>query len=295
MRRELVAAGFRGRALDAAVRDRLAWTRRDLVWRQRFRRRRDHIDGWRFTEHNAGPVRELIAAGTSFIAAGGHFTMAATDLRDGLLPPGSAVMGAVPRFSWSAGGLRRRLDSHMDEGAREGVSGLQSDGKNLPALTIEMPDIWAPDVDWAALPPSPNLQDAVLAELANPGAVTQILIDAYWEKPGAYRRPFAGHADRGFALGAARLARLAQCPLVPFVAVLGREPRTVIYDWGEPTWPGPRDARSGDSALIDRALDFIEGGIARYPTQYLHPIGHARAWSHSERAWLARTSRAAVA
>lgn len=288
-RRELHAAGLRGAALDAGVRERLAWPRRDLVWRQRFRTGKEHPGDWRLIEVDPGPVRELLGAKRSFIAAGGHFTSAAADLRHLVLPmAGAAVGGALPSFSFNPFELRRRLDAHADQGAREVLMGLQTGGRNAPHLNAVVPDIWDRTSDWTSAPPFPNIQDQVLHELTTPGAVSQILIDAYWEKPGAYRRAFAGIGDRGFALGAARIARLAQCPVVPFVAVFGEAPRTVSYEWGKPIWPGPRDDKSRDALVIDAALEFLERGVAKYPTQYLHPIGYERAWNSNHQAWLQR-------
>ena len=54
----------------------------------------------------------------------------------------------------------------------------------------------------------PNLMPAILADLAKPRWVRAIYIDAIWDRPHAHRRPFAGMTERGFALGAARIARL---------------------------------------------------------------------------------------
>jgi lauroyl/myristoyl acyltransferase len=119
----------------------------------------------------------------------------------------------------------------------------------------------------------PEVQNAMLAKLAEPGGVGLVLCDAYWEKPNAYRRPFAGMLIRGFARGAARLARLAQCPIVPFVAVLGRNRYSVRIEWGEPIEPVAQDVRGGDEAVLDVLLDWLERAVGRYPTQYLHPMG----------------------
>jgi hypothetical protein len=288
LRRDLAAAtGVRGRALGDLLMDLLAVQRRDLDWRQRFRVGREAIDDWELIEVNGGPVHELIGAKVSFIAAGGHFISAAGDLRHKVLPlSGREVGGAIPAWSWNPFELRRRLDAQCDEGAREGLMQLGTKGRFAPALKAEVPDAWNRRHDWTQPESFHTVQDQILAELAGPGSVSQILIDAYWEKPQAYRRPFAGMAERGFALGAARIARIAQCPVVPFVAVLGPRPRSVIYEWGDPIWPGAVDDKVNDRKVIDAALDFLEDGVARYPTQYLHPIGHDRRWDARQAAWV---------
>jgi hypothetical protein len=290
LRRDLAAAtGVRGRALGDLLRERLAVPRRDLAWRQRFRLGYEEFADWEVIEQNAGPVQELIAAKVSFVLAGAHFPAAAADLRHKILPRlGREVHGETPGRSLNPFELRRRMDSQTDEGAGEGLMHMQTGGRFAPELMALMPDLWGRQTDWASTPPFPDVQEKLLDELRRPGSVNQILVDAHWEKPNAYRRPFAGIAERGFALGAARIARIAQCPVVPLVAVLGPSPRSVIYEWGDPIWPGVVDDTANDRKVIDAALDFLEQGVARYPTQYLHPIGHERHWDASQAAWVER-------
>ena len=279
---ELSAAGVPAAELGRMVRARLAMPRRDIVWRQRMTRGREHIGDWTVTEHNGDAVHDLVAAKVSFVVASGHFTSSAGDLRHKVLPlDGRSVSGAVPRWRISPFELRRRLDAQVDEGSRVGLMQLGAPGKRLADFRAEMPDAWERGVDWNELPVYRNVQDEVLAELKTPGAACQLLIDAWWDRPTAYRRPFAGMAERGFALGAARIARIAQCPIVPFVAVLGDRPRTVVFEWGDPIPPAaPRD-KDSDRKVIDTALAFLEQVIARYPDQYLHPIGSDRRYDHA--------------
>ncbi len=288
-RAELEATGLTGAPLKRKIRERLAMPRHDLVWRERMTVHRESISQWRVIESNGAPVHALLNAKTSFIAAGGHFTQAAGDARHLVLPMrGSAVGGAVPRWRLSPFELRRRLDAQADEFSREGLMGLQRGRRPSEALPATMPDLWQRAADWRAAPAAPAVQDQLLSELATPGTVPQILIDAYWEKPGAFRRPFAGMEDRGFAVGAARIARIAQCPLVPFVAVLGLEPRTIIIDWGDPIQASAFDDKDSDRTVISRAIDFIERGVGRYPEQYLHPIGSVRRWDSRREIWTHR-------
>ena len=274
------------------VRERLAMPRRDLVWRQRFRRGNERLDDWQLTEINAAPVRALLDQGVSFIAAGGHFTTAAGAVRLKVLPLSPMVWGATAHWQPNPFELRRRLDGQADEGIREGLMGMGTRGKNHPSLLIEVPDLWFRYTDWDRAPAFPDIQDRILRHLATPGAVSQILIDAFWEKPNAHRRPFAGISERGFALGAARIARIAQCPIVPFVAVLGPRHRSVILEWGDPIIPGPVDDKSNDTKMLDAAIDFLERGIGRYPTQYRQAIGFDRLWDASEQVWRQRRSTA---
>lgn len=283
---ELRAVGLTDAALERATRRRLAMPRHDLVWRQRMNVGREHIQHWRAIESNAGPVHELLSSKQSFIVAGGHFTQAAGDARHLILPlAGPAVGGAVPRWRLSPFELRRRLDAQVDQHSRERLLGLSRGATRNSALSATVPDLWDRTTNWTTARATPSVQEQVLAELSKPGAVSQILVDAYWEKPTAYRRPFAGMAERGFALGAARIARLAQCPVVPFVAVLGPQPRTVVLDWGDPILPRAIGDKASDRDVIDEAVDFIERGVGRYPEQYVHPVGFDRVWNPGNETW----------
>jgi lauroyl/myristoyl acyltransferase len=149
-----------------------------------------------------------------------------------------------------------------------------------------MPDVWRRDHDWKTLRDTPSVQDAMLAKLAEPGGVGIIWVDAYWEKSNAYRRPFAGIAQRGFAGGVARIARLAQCPIVPFVAVLGAERRSARIEWGAPIDPPELADRAMERRVLDLVIDWLERAVARHPTQYLHPLGRERLWDADNTRWL---------
>jgi hypothetical protein len=254
--RELSALGIEESDLKQVMRERLILKRRDLVWLERMGRGREHLDAWTVTETNGGPVRELINAGRSFIVAGGHFTKAATKLRFKVIPPaGASVTAALPPWRFSPGPLRERLHSQVEVRARAGLLGEHA------TTTVE--------VERTPGGSARTARDQVMTALEVPGTVTQILVDAYWDRPNSYRRPFGGQTDRGFALGAARISRLAQCPIVPFVAVFGSAQRTVHIDWGDLIEPNPVDDAASDQAVIDGVLAFLEAGIRRYPTQYV--------------------------
>lgn len=283
-RRELAAAGVGQAALGSAVQDKLANPRRNLVWMARQAGFREPLSSWECTQINAGPMQELLAKGQPFILAGGHFMTAAGNARHLVIPAnGASVNGATPRWSLWPFELRRRLETQLEWKSRPAALGIPRRSEAAEALFVRLPDLWQPGLDWATVEPEPHVQERLLADLSRAGSVAHILIDAIWEKPGAYRRPFAGTAERGFALGAARIARLAQCPVVPFVALLGDEPRSVVLEWGDPI--APAADRDGDRQVIDEALDFLERRIQRFPEQYLHPIGLDRVWNATNDAW----------
>jgi lauroyl/myristoyl acyltransferase len=109
--------------------------------------------------------------------------------------------------------------------------------------------------------------------------------DAVWEKRTAYRRPFAGAGERGFAVGVARMSRLSQCPIVLLKAVCGPEARVVRVEWGAVIEPQPIENKDSDPRTMDRILDFIETGIGRDPTEYSLPIGWERHWNPALERW----------
>ena len=81
---------------------------------------------------------------------------------------------------------------------------------------------------------------------------TGFYIDAIWDKPRAHRRPFAGHAERGFALGTARIARLAQVPVVLGIAAW-TDDSTVRVVWRPPIEPPRIDDERADVRVHRRA------------------------------------------
>ncbi len=277
------ATGAVGWAAFRGACRRLAGPRRDLVYLRRMRSRRESLADWTLNESNPDPIHQLVASRQPFVLAGGHFSSAPSYFRHQVLPADAAFVGSeLPHWKLSPSDLRRRLSAQLDYGLRSRFLG---EPETLD-YQIQVPDLWVQGANWSDAPDrTPSVQDAMLARLARPGGIVITLVDAYWEKSTAYRPPFVGIRERGFALGAARIARIAQCPLVPFVAVFGEEPRTVIIDWGCPIPPPEPDDAAADRRVIDQALEFIEKGVARYPDQYDYPIGCDRRWSAVTGRW----------
>lgn len=277
------ATGAVGLAAFRGACRRLAGPRRDLVYLRRMRSRRESLAGWTLVQSNPDPVRRLVASKQPFVLAGGHFASAPSYFRHQVLPADLAFMSArLPRWKLSPGDLRRRLALKLDDGLRWRF--LREPGPSDHSIAV--PDLWERGANWAEAPARmPTVQEAALTKLACPGGIVAILVDTYWDKPTAHCRPFAGTAERGFAVGAARIARLAQCPLVPFVAAFGETPRSAVIDWGCPILPSPKWDAAGDPQVIDQALDFIERGVARYPNQYAGMIGYERRWDSTTETW----------
>lgn len=269
-RQEATAStGLHGwRALVLSAR-RLAGPRRDLVALRRFRRGREHPRDRKVVEVHGEIVQRLLAERRSFIIATAHFPHGAElAVPDVLIPAsvGWSPNSAIPARRLSPGVLRERLQNHLLYNLELKLAG-QPESPLLPRVG------------------EGDVLTAMLDRLRQPQGVVRLFVDASWEKPNAHRRPFAGIADRGFAFGVARLARLAQCPIVVNVCTYDADDR-VRVEWGpllEP--PAPNDA-SMDTVVLDRLLDALERAVGRYPDQYLHPMGFDRAWRADDQRWV---------
>jgi lauroyl/myristoyl acyltransferase len=268
-RREVAAAmGRRGIGAYAAVARRLAAPRRDLVMLRRFRRGREHPRDVRVHEVNGGRVSEMLAAGQPFVVCNGHFPHAPDLVISTVIIPqlaGNSLFSPIPPRRLDPARLRERLQNHLLYGLSRKLVGFP-------------PDI---------LIPFAGSKDAVgtMVEQLRQGGVVRLLFDAVWERPHAYRRPFAAMAERGFALGTARIARLAEVPVVFCVSVYEPDGSARI-EWGPWIEPPPIDDAAAVVRVMDELIDALELAIGRYPLQYLHPIGRERVWDAEREAWI---------
>jgi lauroyl/myristoyl acyltransferase len=134
----------------------------------------------------------------------------------------------------------------------------------------------------------------LLNVLRGPGGVVIIATDASWptSKPGGFERPFASFASHGFALGTARMARLAQCPIVTCVPFLD-EQGGVTLQWGEVIPAPDRKDADADLRISNLILDDMERAVGSRPGQYVQPIGHERSWDAVARCWRSEMTAAA--
>lgn len=274
-RREMaVAVGASGWSAFVLGARRIAVERRSLVYKWRIEAGRERLSDWTILETGGDALRQLVADGTSFIVARGHFIGARSSFFRGVLfPEWVSVRAARGGWRLSPFDLRRRLARRRRPQANR--------------QTVDVPDRWWHGYDWNRASARTNSQEEMLRALSVPGSVVSIYSDAYWEKAGAYRRPFAGDGDRGFALGTARTARLAQCPVIPCVVALGLQPRTLHVEYGPVILPGAAGDSSADIEVTDRVLAWLERGVGRYPAQYPRS-GIDRTWDASSETWIAR-------
>jgi lauroyl/myristoyl acyltransferase len=103
-----------------------------------------------------------------------------------------------------------------------------------------------------------------------------------------FTRPFAGTADRVFATGTARLARVAQAPMLLYFA-RRLEDGSIDISWSDPVQPARLDDEEGDVRVMSTLLDEIERQIGRHPETYVLPIGSDRQWDPHADKWVDRT------
>ena len=290
-REEVAAAtgGLRGRKALRLVVRRLTESQWHLAYK-RFIERHGLDADWEFLETNPEKARAVLSGPGPVLLVGGHFQGTANCLvwarvlGESEMP--TTVQSATEPWRLSPKVFRTRLSQDTRTRAQNRVFRVGGG-----ARTAETPYLWSGgDNVWASAPKRTGVQDRIIATLSRARGRAAIYPDAIWEKANAYRRSFAGAEDRGFALGAARIARISQATIIPFIAVHGPEPLIVRIDWGEPMAPPPPDDDASDQETLDRVLAFLERSVARYPADYNLPIGWDREWETHSQEWQPRTN-----
>lgn len=282
---EVRASGAGGRWKPAVLFfERMTAPRRELVYLARMDAGRERLSEWRVVEHHRERVQALFDSGSSFVIADGHFASAAIAVAQKVLPVAAGfVAGDASIHANTPSELRRQL---YDRSRDAGRLGLLSKVYPAHRLLIPVPDVWGPEPGWGHPRDRTGTVRSMLQRLKEPGGIVLVRIDAFWGAESGMERPFAGHAVRRFALGAATVARLAECPVVPFAAVIKGGRRCVQVHWGEPITPPPRREAQRDPATLDEAICFLEQAVGRYPGAYLADIGSARRWDKTARLWM---------
>lgn len=269
-RAEMRAAGVPDSRVAAAVSEHLAWPRRNLVIAKRLRLGKERVRDWRIVEEGGDRVHALHDAGERLLVVSAHFVDTAGFVVNTHIFPelaGSAVTQVNPPFAWSPFVLRTRMVNSLIYGLARFLA--------EPGRERRIPFVGQGGV-----------VDRVVHQMNHGVPIAKILIDAFWEKPNAHRRPFAGMPERGFALGAARIARAAQCHVTVYTAVFEENAQTVRVIWRDPI-PPPAAANDADADIpfMDALIDELERSVGDFPAQYLHPMGHTRRWDSATRSW----------
>ena len=237
---------------------------RDFAALQQVARGRCLIEAWGVRERIPAAAERIRDSGSPYVVATGHFS------REAVLH--LYVPSAIPgRLST----LVARLPGRSRHPAARRVR-LQC-GTSLRAVACVRPQtrfVYVREAGQAA---------EALNELRRPEGALLAAVDATaWRGP--LVRPFAGRRSREFALGTARLARLAGCPILPCVPYLDDE-GGVVLEWGEPIPPPARRDRLADRDVTSAVLDVLEVGVGRRPDQYVVPTRGERRWNPATATW----------
>lgn len=121
--------------------------------------------------------------------------------------------------------------------------------------------------------------------LRTPGNAAIISPDVPWHRKSGFEHPFAGYSSQHFALGAARLARLSQCPILTCVPYLEADGR-VVLEWHDPIPAPARKDVDADERLTGLILGRLENEIGRRPGQYVLALGQGRKWDAVKQRWI---------
>ncbi|MBK9170085.1 MAG: hypothetical protein IPM24_21850 [Bryobacterales bacterium] len=255
------------------ARRRLARPLIDYVVLNRVMGGREDPGSWTIVEKNAAGVERLRASGEPYIVATAHVS------REAMLAMYSPTI--VP-------GRR----THVGAPVPASVKTLPDRRARIQYRTAMdvLTKAWRGEVEFVFVSPehqSPALP--LVRRLRKPGSVVYIHVDAPWAwrgaERGSYERPFAGVNSREFSLGAARLARLAKCPVVSCLPVVEND-GSISLHWGDPVHVGDTDI-----PVMDALLDGIEAAIGQRPDQYVLPIGSERRWNPALQRWEVRRDR----
>jgi lauroyl/myristoyl acyltransferase len=225
---------------------------------------REDVSSWRIVERNSDGVTRLRETGQSFIVATAHFERAALlAMACPRVTPGNYVQvaHAAPKRLNSPYDLRLRIQY----------------GTMLKALSTA----WRRPFEFAFVNTGQPAARMLHERLSKPGSIINIHLDAPWlQRPtGSYCRPFAGRKERSFAIGAAQLAKLCQCPLVSCV-YWRDDDGTVFIKWGSPILHVDDEIDT-----MNRLIDTLEAAVGERPTQYMLDIGQERRWNATHRIW----------
>lgn len=249
------------------ARRRVARPLRDYVFMRRVARGREDPQALKLVERGCEGVRQLQAEGRSYIVATAHVA------RQGMFGMYSPSIAPAHRVHVGAPVPARPRSLEERRAALQyeaSLKALLSGHVGLVEVVYVSPEHQSP-----ALPLVRRLRKAVTA--------VYIHVDAPWAWRDAektvHERPFAGDASRTFSIGAARLAKLAKCPIVTCIPI-AEDDGSIVLEWGTPIF-----ASDDEAATMDLLLDTIETAIGKRPDQYVLPIGFARRWDARTQRW----------
>jgi lauroyl/myristoyl acyltransferase len=232
---------------------------REAVIAVRVEEGKERIADWPVVHHNRGPFEELVRQGKPFILVTGHFASMAgyAALNNHPVPSITVAHGVPGELSL----IQRQLTDQLTSAGAE-VRFVLVGQSNLPAILAR--------------------------QLTTPNTMLILSVDGR-NSHTPHWRPFAGYASYPCQPHAARLARLAQCPVV-FNSVTWNEAGHVYIEWSRCFDPPARHDRAGETALTNALFDELEAAIGRHPTQYAWTTGFDRYWDNQAGRWRSRDS-----
>jgi lauroyl/myristoyl acyltransferase len=237
---------------------------RDFVILKRVMYGREDVFSWKIVEENAENVARLRESGQSFIMASAHFKRtAAMAMACPQVTPGNFIQVSIP----TPKEVKRPQDLRLR---------IQY-GTTLEAAST----VWRRPFEYAYTTIGLSGTRLLFRRLSKPGSVVDIHVDAPWPKnaAGSFSRPFAGMKDRGFATGAAHLAKVCRCPIISCV-YWEEDDGTVVLRWGAPILHVDDEIET-----MNRLIDTFEVAVGERPTQYVLDIGNERRWNPKLRSW----------
>lgn len=262
---------FGGSNTDA-LRAARAWIEtslRDFVYVRRLFCSREAMPGPKVVETGSEHARRLRAEGGPLIFATGHFVRQAMHaLYMPQATPGvlGFVVAPMPQPSWRPSAMRARLVfGQMQECIRKSRAGVLCE----------------------VVAGSGKATRSLIRHLQDDRQIVIVHVDAPWKaERSGYKRPFAGHAQRVFSVGIARLARITQTPIVVCIPYQTAEGHTVL-EWHDPILPPPPTETEADERVTDQMLNAIESAVGRRPEQYVLDVFGTRRWNASAGRWQA--------
>lgn len=238
-----------------------------------FANRRDELQKWRVSDISGERVHEAVRLGRPLIIAFPHMNI-------GLLVPVGAHLGASRGLVgvWPPPKQRFR-----------GWAAEQRMLHRLLVRALARVNGGVAGTDGAA-------GASLLHELRRPGTVLGLAVDVCWGEGAKHRRAFMGHPEWAFHPGPARLARLAQCPIVLCVPIRTGERELTIH-WGPFIEATERGDRAADSRVTEQLIERLEEVLTRHGSdQYLYPMAleGGRRWDREAGRWEQSEWRAAV-
>jgi len=200
--------------------------------------------------------------------------------------------------------------AHFERGTAQAAvfNGANFDGRELFVVAVKvprfvpMPHIWRIGLQLRQLTrASQAIRPKGMEFVYTGGAVTGLVeklqherimvsinVDAHWSRnrSSTLERPFCGALKRSFSTGAAKLARLANAPLMLALPVFDAHPGQVRLRMYGPYTSDAAIPEQRDTEISQKILDTIEREVGVRPCEYVLEIGAARRWDNESHRWL---------